>query len=223
MAGTLQGYLGPVLVVLTAVETALSSLGGLLWGRTKYQLRHLGVCFLARASDAYGVARRRASDAYEELQGKTGGILGGTYQVVQCRATEVYQTCSNRASLVYLQSHLRLSLALHRAQFQLSLLYQDVMRSLRDGLSVASVHKKLEIFRKWTNIKVTKMKKAAAKKAKVSLDDMSQKAKEYEDVMDTNLEHLSWSSSTERLLDDDGSSGDGTQEVMGKRLEWEYG
>lgn len=213
MAGVVQGYFGSVLVMLTAVETALTSLGGVLWDRTKYQLQNLGVCFLNRASDAYGVARRRASDAYEELQGKAGGIVGGTYQVVHCRATEVYQKWANRVSLIYLQSHLRFSLAVHRAQFRLSLLYKDAVQSLRAGLSLSNAQKKLQLFRKWTSIKVTKMKKVAAQTAKVSLEDMSRRAKEYEDVMDANLAHLSWSSSTERLLDDDGG-GDDTLEVM---------
>lgn len=210
----MQGYFGPVLVLLSAMETALTSMAGVLWDRTKYQLQNLGVCFLARASDAYGVARRRASDAYEELQGKAGGIVGGTYQVVHCRATEVYQRWANRVSLIYLQSHLRFSLALHRTQFRMSLLYKDAVQSLRTGLSLPSAQKKLDVFRKWTSIKVTKMKKAAAQTAKVSLEDMSRRAKEYEDVMDANLAHLNWSSSTERLLGD-GSGDDDTLKVKG--------
>lgn len=192
-----QTYLRPVLLLMSALEATMFSLGSLLWYQTKNVLHGVYDDVQSRAAGAYQGVRRRASDVYDDLQVKAGD----TYQVMQSRTAEAYQQWLNRVNLVYIQCQLRVSLILHRCQFQLSLLYKDVKLHVAHTFHsyLKEAQKKTALMHRQTKIKVTKWKKAAAETAKVSLERMSRKAREYEDVLDQKLHNLSRSPSAQRL------------------------
>lgn len=200
MAG-LQTYIRPVLLLMSAVETSMLHLGNIMWYQTKLSLQEMYSGIQSRAAGAYQDARRRASVVYEDMQ----EMAGGTYSVVQSRTSETCQQFFNRVNLVYIQCQLKVNLALHRCQLQLSLAYKDTKAWLGQraqqhlGVHLKNAQQKVLLMHKWTKIKVTRWKKAAAETAKVNLERMSLKAREYEDVLDQKLRKLSRSPSTKKL------------------------
>ncbi|XP_069188426.1 uncharacterized protein [Procambarus clarkii] len=194
---SLKTYIRPVLVLMSALEATMVSVAGLVWYQTKMSVQDL----YAGMNSHVAHVRRRASDAYEDIQVKAGD----TYQVFHGRTSEACQQWLNRANLVYIECQLRLSLALHRCQFRLSLLCQDLkvqmmqMFRVHVGLLLHVARRKAVLMHRWTKIKITKWKRAAAKAAKVNLQRMSLRAREYEDVLEEKLHRLSRSPSTQSL------------------------
>lgn len=201
MAG-LQAYLRPVLVLMTTLEAAMMDVGAILWYQTKVSLQGVYTGLQSRAAGAYQDVRRRASYVYEDIQVKAGD----KYQVVQNHTSETCQQWMNRVNLVYIECQLRLSLAFHNFQFQWSLWFKGFKSHLSQklyllvGVHLEDAQRKVTLMHKWTRIKVTRIKKAAAESAKVTLEHMSLKAREYEDVLDEKLSKLSRSPSTKRHL-----------------------
>lgn len=198
---SLQTYFRPVLLLMSAVESSMLSIGNIMWYQTKLSVHDMYAGLQSRAAGAYQDARRRASVVYEDIQ----GMAGGTYNGVQNRTSETCQQLLNRVNLVYIHCQLKVNLAFHRCQMQLSLACKDTKdwmgRRVHQhiGVHLKDAQKRFLQMHKWTRIKVTRWKKSAAETAKVNLERMSLKAREYEDILDEKLHKLSRSPSTKRL------------------------
>ncbi|KAK7066174.1 hypothetical protein SK128_028431 [Halocaridina rubra] len=197
-----QSYFGPVLLLMSSLQETMLNIGAIFLFQTKVNLQGAYAGLQARATDAYEDVRRRASSVYEDFQVK----VGGRYLVAQNRTSETCQRWLNRINLVCIQCQLRLNLALHNFQFQLSLLCNDTRKLLAlklhqlIGVPFKNALKKIDFMNKWTRLKFMKLKKAAADSVKDSLDRMTLKAKEYEDVLDEKLTKVTRSPSRKQLV-----------------------
>ena len=210
-------YWGPVIYWMAALQTSLIALGAEIVHQAKDRLETTCRGVFYRAAGVFDQMKNKTSNVYQGIHGKAGGIYGkaggiysdlhrnagDTYQDVQEKANNTWHSWLNSINLASIQSSLRLNLVLNRISFQISFFFKDLKSKLLVPFhfNISSSIKDFFNLRQNSSIKVTRWKKKVAETAKLSLEKLSKRAREYEDIMNDKLQRITPPSDDKKPFD----------------------
>lgn len=188
----------PVLLFMVSVENSMLSMGSHIWNQTKGNINNLYSSATGNIKGLYSGAQNLASNSYEDVRRRAGSIYEDLHVKAEAKSKSIVDQIGNQIHLVYINAHLKINLALNKLQLHLGIFLKDIRSRFR-GLFKFNLGLKFKNLQDKANVKVTKIKNKTSEKVKDRLQNISLKAREYEDVIEEKLTLLSGSPSPRPL------------------------